>query len=110
MINERQKLLTKNIGIDFRVLTVTPPISSTDIESTYPRSSGLGRLSFNCLIIKGLKARIKPPLDTHSDSQLITLTWATAPAVRQKRLSSNFELIFNTIILPRKNGVSECRQ
>lgn len=28
--------------------TLAPPISSTETESTYPRSSGFGRLSFNC--------------------------------------------------------------
>ena len=27
--------------------TLTPPISSTEIESTYPKSSGLGWLSFS---------------------------------------------------------------
>ena len=28
--------------------TLTPPISSTDTESTYPKSSGFGGPSFNC--------------------------------------------------------------
>lgn len=32
--------------------TLTPPISSTETESTYPRSSGFGWLSFSCCHIK----------------------------------------------------------
>lgn len=79
------------------LLTLTPPISSTETESTYPRSSAFGWLSFNWYKEKkNIKKNIKK-LSTLSSSSCLTI--ATAPVVRQNRLSSNFELIFRTMSL-----------
>ena len=78
--------------------TLTPPISSTEIESTYPKSSGLGWLSFSwCKNTENIKGQFeKVPINYQV---LGTATIATAPVVRQNRRNSNFEEIFRTMSL-----------